>query len=106
METTREDWYLAESELLSPMKFHLSVSGENLTARTDVSGFTREEIKVSVESRRLSISGKTGLRENRQSGKHTHSLRHRQLMLRVIDLPMRLMFPRPERQSAMARLRW
>ncbi len=83
----QKDWYLAESEVLSPVKFNLSVSGEDLTARADVSGFTREEIKVSVEPRRLRISGKTALRENRQSGKHTHSLRHQQLMLSVIDLP-------------------
>jgi HSP20 family protein len=84
----REDWFRAESDLLIPVKLHLSVSGEHLTARVDVPGFSREEIKVNVEPRRLSISGKTEIHENHQSGKHTHSLRHGQLlMLRVIDLP-------------------
>jgi HSP20 family protein len=85
----RGDWFRAESELLIPVKFHLSVSGEQLTARADVPGFSREEIKVNVEPRRLSISGKTEIHENHQSGKHTHLLRHGQLlMLRVIDLLM------------------
>jgi HSP20 family protein len=83
----REDWLLAESELLTPVKFHLSVSGDQLTARAEVPGFSREEIKVSVEPRRLSISGKTEPHENHQPGKHAHSVKHPQLMFRVIDLP-------------------
>jgi HSP20 family protein len=83
----REDWFRAESELLTPVKFHLSVSGEQLTARAEVPGFSREEIKISVEPRRLSISGKTKLHENHQSGKHAHSVKPAQLMFRVIDLP-------------------
>jgi HSP20 family protein len=84
----REDWFRAESELLTPVKFHLSVSGEQLTARADLPGFNNEEIKVSVEPRRLSISGKTEIHKNHQSAKHTHSPKHGQLlMLRVIDLP-------------------
>ncbi len=69
------------------MKFHLSESGEQLTARAEVPGFNRHDIKVSVEPRRLSISGKAELGENHESGKHTHSLRHAQLMFRAIDLP-------------------
>jgi HSP20 family protein len=83
----REDWFLAESELLEPVKFHLSESGEQLTARAEVPGFNREEIKVSLEPHRLSISGKAEPHEDHQTGKHTHSLRHEQLMYRVINLP-------------------
>ncbi len=83
----REDWFLAESELLTPMKFHVSESGERLTAHAEVSGFRREEIKVSLEPRRLSISAKAQPQENHQSRKHTHSLGHAQLMFRVISLP-------------------
>jgi HSP20 family molecular chaperone IbpA len=83
----RGDWFRAESELLTPVKFHLSVSGEQLTARAEVPGFNRQEIKVSLEPYRLSISGKTEPRENHKSGKHPHLHRHAQLMFRVIDLP-------------------
>jgi HSP20 family protein len=83
----KEDWFVAESELLKPVKFHLSESGEQLTARAEVPGFNREDIKVSLEPHRLSISGKAGPREDHQTGKHTHSLRREQLMFRVIDLP-------------------
>jgi HSP20 family molecular chaperone IbpA len=83
----REDWFLAESELLTPVKFHLSESGGQLIARAEVPGFNREEIKVSLEPRRLSISAKVEPSEDYQSGKHIHSLRPEQLMFCVIDLP-------------------
>jgi len=83
----REDWFFAESELLTPVKFHLSASGEQLTARAEILGFNSRDIKVSVEPRRLSISGKAEPRENHESGKHTHALGHAQLMFCVIDLP-------------------
>jgi len=82
-----EDWFLAESELLTPSKFHISESGEQLTVRAEIPGFNRQEIKVSLEPHRLSISGKAEPRDDRQSGKHAHSLRYEQLMYRVIDLP-------------------
>ena len=82
-----EDWFLAESELLTPVKFHLSESGERLTARAEVPGFHRQEIKVSLEPRRLSISGKAEPLENQKSEKHPHSHRPAQLMFHVVDLP-------------------
>jgi len=83
----RDDWFLAESELLTPVKFHLSESGEQLIARAEVSGFTRQEIKVSLEPRRLSISGKAAPKESHPHEKHSHSVTHERLMFRVIDLP-------------------
>ncbi|MFZ0880658.1 MAG: Hsp20 family protein [Candidatus Acidiferrales bacterium] len=83
----REDWFLAESQLLTPVKFHISESGERLLARAEIAGFNRQEIKVSIEPRRLSISGKAEPLEDHQSGKHIHSIRHPQLIFCVIDLP-------------------
>ena len=83
----RADWFLAESKLLTPVKFHLSESGKQLTARAEVPGFHRQEIKVSLEPRRLSISGKTEPLEKHRAEKHPHSHRHAQLMFHVIDLP-------------------
>ena len=83
----REDWHLAESELLTPVKFHVSESGEQLIARAEVPGFDRQEIKVSLEPHRLSISGKVEPGEDHQAGKHNDSHPHGQLMFCVIDLP-------------------
>jgi HSP20 family molecular chaperone IbpA len=83
----REDWFLAESKLLTPLKFHLSESGEQLTVRAEVPGFHKQEIKVSLDPRRLSISGKTEPRESPEPDKHPHSHRHTEMMYHVIDLP-------------------
>jgi HSP20 family molecular chaperone IbpA len=83
----RADWFLAESKLLTPVKFHLSESREQLTARAEVPRFHTQEIKVSLEPRRLSISGKTEPRESPESEKHRHSHRHAEMMYHVIDLP-------------------
>ena len=83
----RADWFLAESELLTPVKFHLSESGEQLTARAEVPGFHRQEIKVSLEPDRLIISGKTEPLENHRAERHPHSHRHAQLMFHIFDLP-------------------
>jgi len=83
----REDWFRAELELLTPVKFHISESGERITARAEIPGFNRQEIKVSLEPRRLSISGKSEPHEDHQSRKHIQSLGHEQMIFRVIDLP-------------------
>jgi HSP20 family protein len=83
----RQDWFLAEHELLTPVKFHVSESGDQLIARAEIPGFNSQEIKVSIEPHRLTISGKAELREDHPSGKHSHSTQHALLILRVIDLP-------------------
>jgi HSP20 family protein len=83
----REDWFLAESELLTPVKFHISESGEQLTARAEVPEFNRQEIKVSLEPHRLIISGKAETSEDHQSRKHTQSRGRERMIFRAIDLP-------------------
>jgi HSP20 family protein len=83
----RGDWLLAESELVTPVKFHLSESGEQLTACAEVPGFHSQEIKVSLEPHRLSISGKTEPFENHRVERHPHSHRHAEMMYHAIDLP-------------------
>jgi len=83
----REDWFLAEHELLTPVKVHVSESGDKLVARAEVPGFNSQEIKVSIEPHRLTISGKAEPHDDHPSGKHSHSTQHALFILRVIDLP-------------------
>lgn len=83
----REDWFLAEHELLTPVKFHISESGDQFIARAEIPGFNSQEIKVSIEPHRLTISGKAEPREDHPSRKHSNSTQHARLILRVIDLP-------------------
>ena len=98
----QRNWFLAESELLTPVKFDLSESGEQLTARAEVPGFHKQEIKVSLEPRRLSISGKTEPLEKHTAEKHPHSHRHARLMFHVVDLPCEFVPRRPKQHSMMA----
>jgi HSP20 family protein len=83
----RNDWFSSESELLTPVKFHLSESGEQIIARAKLPGFNRQDIKVSIEPHRVTISGKTESYEDRKSGKQTHAHRNEEMIFRVIDLP-------------------
>jgi HSP20 family protein len=89
-----DDWFRAESELLNPVKLHVLESGDHLIARAEVPGFTPHEIKVCIEPRSLSISGKTETDQDDQGTGETvldspgHSLRRTEQILRVIELPV------------------
>jgi HSP20 family molecular chaperone IbpA len=52
-----EDWLRAEAELRQSLPIEIAESDNQLTARAEVSGFSADELKVSVEPRRLLISG-------------------------------------------------
>src|SRR5208337_2770123 len=41
-------WFLAESKLLTSVKFHLSEPGEQLTARAEVPGFHGQGFNISL----------------------------------------------------------
>ncbi len=84
----QEDWFLAESELLTPVKFQLSESREHLKLHAEVPGLNREEIAVSLNPRRLTISGKAGRGEDHSSGEQSQSKRHAQSIYGVVDLPV------------------
>ena len=83
----QQDWFLAESQLLTPVRFHISESGAQLTARAEIPEFNNEDIKVNLEPHRLSISGMAEPHTVHQSGRHDHLLRYPRLMFRAIELP-------------------
>ena len=53
-----EDWFRAESELLRPVSITMSESADQFTVRTNVLGFGENELRVSIEPRRITILGK------------------------------------------------
>jgi HSP20 family molecular chaperone IbpA len=53
-----EDWFQAESELLRPVSIAISGSARRLSIRANVLGFAANELKVSLESKRIVIFGK------------------------------------------------
>jgi HSP20 family molecular chaperone IbpA len=57
-----DDWIQAESELLHPCRHEIKESSEAIILDADVPGsFSPEQLKISVEPRRLMVSGETEL---------------------------------------------
>ncbi len=82
-----DDWLRAESELLHPLHVDLADSGDALAVQAEVPGFSLNELEVSVEPRRLTISGKRQGKDERKSGKTIYAERCSDQVLRVLDLP-------------------
>ncbi len=88
----REDWFLAESELLRPVKVQVVESDGHLIAHAEIPGFLPHEIKVSIEPRRLKIGGRTETSEKRNDGETVmysleHSLLPAKQIFHVAELP-------------------
>lgn len=83
-----EDWFKAEMDLLHPVHVNITESGENFEVKVEVPGFNEKEIEVSVEPRRLTITGKreTEQKEERK-GKTVYSESCSDQILRIVDLP-------------------
>ena len=83
-----EHWLNAEKEMLHPIPVELTESDDALTLRAEVPGFRAEDLKLSVEPRRLAISGK---REMREAGKWQRTIYHEHLsnqICRSLELPL------------------
>lgn len=53
-----EDWFRAESELLRPVSIAVSESPDRISIRANVLGFEADELKVSLEPKRIVILGR------------------------------------------------
>jgi HSP20 family protein len=85
----QENWFRAESELLHPAHVSISESEDMVLVDAEVPGFNPEELKVSLEPRRLTISGKRESSKE-QKEKKAKTVYHEQCsseILRVLDLP-------------------
>jgi HSP20 family molecular chaperone IbpA len=82
-----EDWSRAESELLHPVPLNVTESTGEYTVRAEVPGFGSKDIEISVEPRRLAISGKRETKEEVEKGKMIRSEWCADRIFRTIDLP-------------------
>jgi HSP20 family protein len=84
-----DDWLRAESELLHPVSVSIDETDEGLRVEAEVPGFKAEELEVSVEPYRVTITGKhEAAKEEKKKGKTVYSERSAEGILRVIDLPV------------------
>ena len=84
-----EDWEQAETELLIyPCRHDLRESTEAIILRAELPGsFTADQLKVSVEARRLMVSGEKEINVLYGDAKGTHAELGSQHIFRVHDLP-------------------
>lgn len=82
-----ENWLQAESEFLHPAHIELTESDGIFTVKTEVPGFTANDLEVSIESARLTISGKRERKEENNKEKVLYTERCLDQVLRVVELP-------------------
>ncbi len=83
-----EDWFRAKSELLRPVSVTISESEDRITVCANVPGFEANELKVSIEPRRVTILGEKGLSPTRTAAGKTEPIAgYSDQILQVIDLP-------------------
>jgi len=83
-----DDWLKAEREFLHPVHIQLAESGESFELRAEVPGFSEKELEISVEPRRVTISGKRETSKEEKKGKSLYSETGCDQILRVVDLPV------------------
>jgi len=83
-----ENWLRAEAELLHPVHVDLAESDAGLAVRAEVPGFTAKDLEISIEPRRVTISGKRETKEERKDKKVIYQENCSDQIMRVIDLPV------------------
>ncbi|MBI2817896.1 MAG: Hsp20 family protein [Acidobacteria bacterium] len=83
-----EHWLQAESELLHPAHIEVIEKDGQVTVRAETPGFSAKDLEVSLDGRRLTISGKRESKEEAKDGSKTlYTECCSDELLRVIDLP-------------------
>jgi HSP20 family protein len=83
-----DHWLKAEAELLHPVHVNITGSDDALSVQVEVPGFDANELEVSLEPRRLTISGKKETsKEDKKKGKIIYKEQCSTEILRIIDLP-------------------
>jgi HSP20 family protein len=84
-----DDWFKAESELLHPLHLDVTETDNALAVKAEVPGFNARELEVSVEPRRLTITGKRESKEEQKdkNKKIVYTERCADNILRVVNLP-------------------
>jgi len=82
-----DNWFRAERELLRPVNLEMSETDEALQVKAEVPGLSEKELQISVEPRRLTITGKHETSKEEKKGKTIYSESSATDILRIVDLP-------------------
>jgi HSP20 family protein len=83
----REDWFHAESELLTPVPATVVDTDGGFTVRAELPGFTGKDVEVRAEPRRLIIYARKRQRSERERGKLVLQEKMSDEVFRVLELP-------------------
>lgn len=80
--------FRAEAELLHPAHLQIKESGDAIVVHAEVPGFNPDELQLSLEPRRLTISGKKQSTSEEKRGSIVYSERCSDELLRSVELPV------------------
>lgn len=83
-----DHWFKAESEVLHPAHVRIRESDDAITIDAEVPGFSAKELQLSLEPRRLTISGKKQTSSEEKKGSVLYSERCSSELLRSVELPV------------------
>ena len=83
-----DHWFRAEAELLHPAHVRIRESDDAITVDAEVPGFSANELQLSLEPRRLTISGKKQSSSGGKRGNVLYSERCSNELLRSVELPV------------------
>lgn len=95
-----DDWLRAEQEMALSVRLELVNYDDELGARAEVPGFSEKDVQVSLEQRRLVISGKKQQAFERKTGETVYSTRSANEIFHTVDLPAEV---DPEKATATLR---
>jgi HSP20 family molecular chaperone IbpA len=84
----RDHWFAAETEPLHPVHINIAELDEALTLQAEVPGFGINELQISLEPKRLTITGKKGSSGEQKRGNTIYEELCSNEILRVVDLPL------------------
>lgn len=82
-----DHWVQAELKLLHPMHLNVAESEDVVTVKAELPGFNVKEIQVSLEPRRVTISGKRESSSENKNGKTVYEEHCSAEIFRAVDLP-------------------
>jgi HSP20 family protein len=82
-----DHWLRAESELLHPVPIEVTETDDGFIIHAEVPGFSPKELDVSIEPRRITLTGKRESKEDKKKGKTIYRQQYADQLFRVVDLP-------------------
>jgi HSP20 family protein len=83
-----ENWFQAERELLRSVHVSVEELDDSLSVKAEVPGFSEKELEVSLEPRRVTITGKRDAKKEEKKGKTVYGETCADQILRWVDLPV------------------